>query len=176
MKTNNISHFIYFLLFRIEKQLEECLGYLEKMRKRQLERREAKDKEWALSFLDIKTWRNLRIICRGFPAYCRALIDYADNAPEGSLQKLCAVSPAHANSSAIEAWFSCTRGSKQDSATHYAAWVGSRDMFKAGKALKNNKMYSARDVGEMSVGEVIGPAELVKYHRDRDGKTNELIH
>mmetsp|Transcript_4478 Transcript_4478/g.10115 ORF Transcript_4478/g.10115 Transcript_4478/m.10115 type:complete len:258 (-) Transcript_4478:383-1156(-) len=176
VKADVLSYFIYILFCRIEKQLEECLEYFEKMRKRQLERRAAKDKEWELSFLDSKTWRNLRIICRGFPAYCRALIDYADFAPDGSIQKLCAISPAQSNSSAIEAWFSCTRGSKQDSATHYAAWVGSRDMFKADKALRNNKMYSAKDVGEVSAGEVIGPVELVKYHRGREKKTNDLIH
>ena len=129
---------IFFLQFRIEKTLQECLEYFERMRKKQLERRKAKDKDWELSFLDSKTWRNLRITCRGFLAYCRALIDYAEKAPDGFMQKLCAVSPAHSNSSAIEAWFSCTRNSKQDSATHYAAWLVSRDMFKAGKALKNN--------------------------------------
>ena len=101
---------------------------------------------------------------------------YADQAAPGRIRKFSAISPAHSNSSSIEAWFSCVRQSKQDSATSYTAWVGSRDMFKASQALKNNKMYSADDVGEMSVDRNIGPSQFIKYHSKREGMMAEMIN
>ncbi|KAL7537399.1 hypothetical protein ACHAXR_010210 [Thalassiosira sp. AJA248-18] len=142
---------------RYEEQIKKCLDCFERMRRRQLERRLAGDENWKLSFFASETWRNLRITCRGFFAYCRAIIEYSDYAPKGSIQKVYGVSPAHSNSSILEAWFSAVRNSNQDSGTSYAAFVGNRDMFKAQQALKNNKMYSADDLGDTSVGKMIGP-------------------
>jgi len=149
------------------------------LRKRQLERRYAEDEErdelWELSFLAPETWRNLRIACRGFFGYCRACIHYADHAPEGCLKKFYAVSTAHSNSSAIEAWFSYVRNSKQESAVSYPGIVGNQDMFHAVNALKRNKMYEAGDVGEMIAGKLLGPAELIKYHSGREEQVTESI-
>ena len=108
------------------------------MRKKQLERKLAKDEHWELSFLATETWRNLRMTCRGFTAYCRSVFKYADNAPEGSMRKVYAVNPAHSNSSILEAWFSAVRNTKSDSTPSYAHFVANRDMKKANadRALK----------------------------------------
>ena len=43
----------------------------------------------------------------------------------------------------------------------YTAWVGSQDVFKAGRALNNSKTYSTDEVREMSVGKIIGPSEII---------------
>ena len=160
---------------RHKEQIKQCPDYFDVTRKKQLQRRDAKDKEWQLLFLSTETWKKIRITCRGFFLYCRSLIDYSDNAPKGSIVKICVISPAHSNYSAIEAHFSTVRGANQDSATKYAAFIGSRDMFKANLALKNNKMYSAADVGVMTAGKEIGPSEFIKYHDGREKKMNGVI-
>jgi len=71
--------------------------------------------------------------------------------------------------------FSVARGFRQDTAPGYTSFVGSRDMINANVALKNNPMYSAEDVGEMSVGRLVGPGEIVKYHSNRKQKLKDLI-
>ena len=45
----------------------------------------------------------------------------------------------------------------------YAAWVISQDVFKAGRALNNCKMYSTDEVREMSVGKSIGQSEIIEH-------------
>ncbi len=47
--------------------------------------------------------------------------------------------------------------------------------FNAGRALKNNKMYSADEVGEMSVGNKVGPSELVAYHKKREERATGMM-
>ena len=86
--------------------MKRCLKYFERLRAKQIERRVAGDVKWELSFLAPETWRNLRITCRGFFAYCRAIIDYEMHSPPGTIARLYGISVAHANSSVLEAWFS----------------------------------------------------------------------
>ena len=45
----------------------------------------------------------------------------------------------------------------------YTAWVGSQDVFKAGRALNNSKTYSTDEVREMSVGKSIGQSEIIEH-------------
>ena len=74
---------------------------------------------------------------------------------------------AHFNLSVLEAWFAAVRNTKQDSVTRYQHYVANKDTKKANAnvALGGNKMYSPGDVGELSTGKVVGPSELIKYHR-----------
>jgi len=117
--------------------------------------------------------------CRGFFAYCRALLKYCDDISNRlNVPRIKGINPAHSNSSNIEAWFSYVRGMKADSATSYAALVSSKDMLKATQAtlsLKNNKMYSSAELGEIEEGNTIGPKELVRYHSNREEKAEEMV-
>ena len=117
--------------------------------------------------------------CRGFFAYCRALLKYCDDVSNRlNVPRIKGINPAHSNSSNIEAWFSYVRGMKADSATSYAALVASKDMLKATQAslsLKNNKMYSSAELGDFEDGNTIGPRELVKYHSNRKERAEEMV-
>lgn len=166
----------FFALSRYEKQVQKCLAYFERLRSKQLQRRAAKDDQWELSFLAPSTWTNLRMTCRGFFAYAHALIGYAENAAEGQIMKFSCVSPAHSNSSAIEAWFSGTRGARQDTATSYPSWVANRTMIgEVVELSSNNKMYDRADVGETNAGMLIGPSEFIKFHNSRETQMTEVV-
>lgn len=164
------------LLCRYEKQVKDSLEYFESLRQAQLLRG---GENMEKTFLAHETWRNLRISCRGFFAYCREMIRCADEyGQEGMIQKFHCVSPAHSNSSPIEAWFSVVRASRQDSATSYAALSAGRDMTKAQAtaALTNNKMYMAGHIGGIEEGAAyIGPAELVNFHKHREKQMKAMI-
>ena len=95
----------------------------------------------------------------------------ADNFPEGSIQKVYFVSPAHSNSSPIEARFSCVRaGNGGDSAVQYATTVGGKEMIRSNAALRNNHWCDAGDGGFIQQVNFIGPNELIKYHDGREQK------
>ena len=127
----------YFNIHRYENQIKKCLSYFDSLRRAQLQRRRDKDEDWEQSFLASTTWRNLRISCRGFFAYCRAVMKYSD-ANQGTVRPVKAISPAHSNSSNIEAWFAFIRMSNGDLASQYAPLVANRDMIKAIQSLRNN--------------------------------------
>ena len=98
-------------------------------------------------------------------------MECAVNIPEGTIQKIYFVSPAHSNSSPIEAWFSSVRaGNGGDSAVQYATTVGGKEMIRSEAALRNNPCYNSGDVGFIQQGNFIGPSELVKYHDGREQK------
>ena len=65
-----------------------------------------------------------------------------ENAPDGSIEKVYLVSPAHSNSSPVEAWISTVRAGRQDLAVNYATCVGGKEMVKSDTALKKNPMRS----------------------------------
>ena len=90
---------------RFEEQIKKSLDYLEVMRKKQLIRKKNKKDGWEAMFLASETWTNLRITCRGFFAYCRYAIRLGDEWAH-LIPKFSAVSPAHFNTSIIEAWSS----------------------------------------------------------------------
>ena len=166
-------------LSRYETQVKKCLDYFQGLRERQLERRHEKNKEWELSFLAPETWRNLRMSCRGFFAYCRAMIQYTDCAKPGTVARFYGVSTAHDNSSGLEAWFGTVRNSKADSTTRHQYFVANKVMRKANVDValgqNRNKMYSAGDVGELHAGKDIGPSEFIKYHSGRENRMSERI-
>ena len=54
-----------------------------------------------------------------------------------------------------------------DDAVNYPSFVGNRKMLKADKTLKNNNMYSEKDIGELTSGRIIGPRELIEFHQQR---------
>ena len=49
-------------------------------------------------------------------------------------------------------------------------------MLKANKTLKNNNMYSEKDIGELTSGRIIGPRELIKFHQQRKEVPNRQIY
>ena len=152
--------------------MKQSLNYFHRLWLKQQERRDNGDKNWEAQFLSAETWRNLRITCRGFFGYCRSIIDYAsthDNI------KLYAVSPAHANSSIIEAWFSLVRRSGQDSGTSYGAIVKNVHMRDANKELKRNSMYSAEDVGDIEAVEHLDLLELSRHQKQRRKEKDERL-
>ena len=71
---------------RYENQVKECLDYFDAMRRCQLLRAGTNNAE--KTFLAHETWRNLRITCRGFFIYCRAIMKCVENAPDGSIEKV----------------------------------------------------------------------------------------
>ena len=165
----------YFNIHRYENQIKKCLSYFDSLRRAQLQRRRDKDEDWEQSFLASTTWRNLRISCRGFFAYCRAVMKYSD-ANQGTVRPVKAISPAHSNSSNIEAWFAFVRMSNGDLASQYAPLVANSDMIKAIQSLRNNKMYSGADAGEEEFfGQNIGPKEFIKIHTSREQKMLGMI-
>ena len=95
------------------------------------------------------------------------MIAYADKYG-ASIRPVYAISPAHANTSVLEAWFSLARQMRADSAISYHHAVGSRQLLKAQQALKNNPSYSANDVGTLNASKTtIVPREQVKFHTSR---------
>eukprot|EP00986_Skeletonema_menzelii_P020755 scaffold32210_cov114-Skeletonema_menzelii.AAC.1 len=133
------------------------------------------DKSWQKDFLASETWRNLRMTCRGFFGYCRYVIQYA--ASHRDTIKFTGVSPAHSNSSVIEAWFSLVRMARQDDGARYLAYATNRQMVNAQNALKKNrnKMYCEDDVGDVSTGKDVGIPELIKFKKDREMRKDSLI-
>ena len=96
-------------------------------------------------------------------------MEFAEASPSNSIQKFHCVSPAHLNSSPIEAWFSSVRaGNGRDSAVQYAATVGGKETTRSDLTLRNNPMYSSGDVGSIERGNYIGPTQLIKYHESRE--------
>ena len=69
------------------------------------------------------------------------------------------------------------RNTKSDSTPSYAHFVANRDMKKANavRALSNNQMYDASDVGEIRTGKFFGPSEIIKYHSGRELKMENVI-
>eukprot|EP00985_Skeletonema_marinoi_P004860 scaffold2111_cov118-Skeletonema_marinoi.AAC.1 len=86
-----------------------------------------------------------------------------------------AISPAHSNSSVIEAWFSLVRMSGQDDAPRYLAYIKNRQLINAHKALSNNKMYSGDDVGAISSGKDVGIRELIDNQKVREKRKDVAI-
>ena len=109
--------------------------------------------------------------CRGFFCYCRSVIDYATT----HNIKFYAMSPAHANSSVIEAWFSLVRSSRQDSASGYCAFVKNVQMRNATKALEGNNAYSADDVGDISIGEEADIRDLIRQQSSREKEKDRRL-
>ena len=65
---------------------------------------------------------------------------------------------------------------RADSAISYHHAVGSRQLFKAQQALKNNPSYSANDVGTLNASKTtIGPREQVKFRTSRKGRALHKI-
>lgn len=161
------------------------LDYFNRMRMRQLERRQLKkltDKsctQWMESFLAPETWRNLRLSIRGFFGYYRYLIHMASITPDNSRPKSVPwdikISPAHSNTSNTEAWFSVVRKGGQDDAVAYPSGVANKNMTQATSALKNNKMYHPNDVGEISAGKFIGPHDLTNFYKHRTKLKDDQI-
>jgi len=145
--------------------VKRSLNYFHRLWLKQQERRENGDKNWQPQFLAADTWKNLRTTCRGFFGYCRSIIDYAS---KHNNIKLYAVSPAHANSSVIEAWFSLVRCSGQDSATSYGAFVKNCHLRNPNKALKGNGMYAGADAGKVCSGEEVDIRELLRDQKRRN--------
>lgn len=173
--TNLTSKLHVSYYYRYENQVKESLEYFESLRQVQLQR---SGENAAKTFLAPETWRNLRITCRGFFAYCREMIVRADQYQKlGKIKNFYCVSPAHSNSSPIEAWFSVVRGSRQDSATTYASMLAGREMNKAqaSATLKNNKMYMATHIGGIDLGKEIGPTELINFHKHREKQMKDMI-
>lgn len=148
--------------------MKQSLNYFHGLWSKQQERRkllDSSDTSWQSQFLAPETWRNLRMTCRGFFCYCRSVISYA----KSHNLKFYALSPAHANSSVIEAWFSLVRSSGGDSATGYAAFVKNVQMRNAHKAvLEGNNMYSADDVGDISSGEEVDIRDFIRQQKQRE--------
>ena len=162
-----VTIFHYSMLrARFEEQIKKSLDYFEVMRKKQLIRKKDKKEGWEATFLESETWTNLRMTCRGFFAYCRYAIRLGEEWAH-LIPKFPAVSPAHSNTSIIEAWFSLVQKQRMDDAVNYPSFVGNRKMLKANKTLKNNNMYSEKDIGELTSGRIIGPRELIKFHQQR---------
>jgi hypothetical protein len=106
---STLIHFLSLSL-RYEEQVKKSLEYFAKLRKAQLVRKAAKMTGWQMTFLDSKTWRNLRITCRGFFAYCRYCIKFADTIHiRNYIPLFKAVSPAHSTTSILEAGFALAR-------------------------------------------------------------------
>lgn len=169
-------------LLRLEEQVKKNLKYFENMKKRQMVRKRNHCKDWEKTFLARETWTNLRLACRGFFGYCRYMIHLAEITPDTvrpkSVHRHIRVSPAHSNTSAIEAWFSQSRKDRLDLATNYESMVGNKHLLKSTSSvdyLRNNKLYDKKDIGEVSHGNIIGPRELERYHRNRIKRTREMI-
>ena len=54
--------------------------------------------------------------------------------------------------------------------------VANRNMSGVQQALMNNKMYLAGDVGEVKVGKIIGPRELINFLSKRDAACERMIN
>ena len=163
-------------LYRFESEIIKNLNYFHGLWTAQQTRRaqlDKGDKSWQKDFLASETWRNLRMTCRGFFGYCRYVIQYAD-AHRAEI-KFNAISPAHSNSSVIEAWFSLVRMAKQDSAPCYLAYIKNRQLINAHKALDGNKMYAGADVGVLTHGKDVGIRELSNTQKGREKRKNDLI-
>jgi len=152
--------------------VKRSLNYFHRLWSKQQERRENGDKNWQPQFLAADTWKNLRTTCRGFFGYCRSIIDYASK--HNSI-KLYAVSPAHANSSVIEAWFSLVRSGGQDSATSYCAFVKNFQLRDPNSALKKNSSYAGADAGKVCSGEEIDVRDLINHQQWRNEEKDVRI-
>jgi hypothetical protein len=114
-----------------ESELKKNLNYFHGLWDAQQSRRafmEKGDKSWQKEFLAAETWRNLRMTCRGFFGYCRAVLAYADSHPD---IKSKSISPSHSNSSVLEAYFSLVRMYHQDDAPSFLAFSKSKQMISA---------------------------------------------
>jgi hypothetical protein len=114
---------------RYEEQVKKSLDYFHRLWLKQQDRRsklKPGDDSWQSQFLASKTWLNLRTTCCGFFGYCRNIFQYADSHKDDIA--CYAISPAHSNSSVIEAWFSLVRGCNGDSATNYCSFVKNVEM------------------------------------------------
>ena len=102
------------------------------------------------------------------------MIEMADKW-KGYIPKFSCISPAHSNTSVLEAWFSLVRKENLDDAVNYPAVVANKKMAKTIKALHNNKCYTSDEVGELSIGKIIGPRQLINFYEQRKKKVAALI-
>ena len=155
----------------LEAQVKKSLEYFSALRKAQLDRKATNLEGWEKTMIAKETYDILRLSFRGFFGYCRYLIELAANSPANLLprplnvkQKF-AITPAHATSSFIEAWFLLMQLMGFDEAIKYCSGVANRQMAQGIKrALANNPSYDAEDVGEIQDENLqMDPRELVKF-------------
>jgi len=146
----------------LETNVQKPLQYFGELRQAAVRRKDGGNVNWEKTFLAKETWRNLRIACRGFFEYCRAIIKFAKDSGD-DIPAFYAVSVAHSNSSVLEAWFSLVRNMRLDSATSYGSAVGNKQM-RSNCSLATNGMYAKEQVGPLLAGSPVGPSEE-KYCR-----------
>ena len=127
-----------------------------------MQRKAAGNKSWEETFLARETWRNLRISCRGFFEYCRAIIKFAGENKE-SIPEFHGISVAHSNTSVLEAWFALVRNMRLDSASTYGSMVGNKEM-RTACSLVTNRMYAPDQVGPISIEYEVEPNEVLQFH------------
>ena len=118
----------------LKAQVKKSIEYFAALKKAQLDRKATNLDGWEKAMITKETYDILHLSSRGFIRYCCYLIELAANPPANLLprprivKQNFAVTPAHATSSFIEAWFSLMKLMGFDEAIKYCSGVANRQM------------------------------------------------
>ena len=152
--------------------LKNIMTYFHEMKLAQLERRTRGDKKWDVQFLDIITWKNLRVAVCGFVYFAGHMLEELPDEVDGFsyIPMLCS------NQSPIESQFSAVRASGHDRADIFAGEVTNKSTRMANTHQLNSSSYHPDDCpDEVDKSCVVGSSFLTKYIKDSLKTLSEWI-